>query len=282
MSHGFRLETARGALDLTARTHIMGILNVTPDSFADGGRFHAPEAAVARAREMVRQGADIIDVGGESTRPGSEGVTASDEWARVAPVIDQLRADGCDAVISIDTTKAAVARRALAAGADLVNDVSALRFDPEMAPLCAQAGCPVILMHTRGRPRDMQTRANYGDVLAEVAGELSEAVGAALEAGVRGESLLIDPGIGFAKTPEHNLQLLNRLDELARLGRPIVVGASRKSFIGHVLDLPLADRLEGTLALTALAVARGAHVVRVHDVAANVRAARMADAIVRS
>lgn len=282
MTRSFSLSTARGVLDLAARTHIMGIVNVTPDSFSDGGRLGSAEAAVAEALEQVRQGADIIDVGGESTRPTAEAVPEAEELDRVLPVIAGLRAAGCEAIVSVDTTKAAVARQAIAAGADLVNDISAMRFDPDMPAACAEMGCPVILMHIRGRPAEMQARARYGDVVTEVVAELASAVEEAVAAGVRREAILIDPGIGFAKTAAHNLALLNRLDALAALACPVVVGASRKSFLGEVLGLPADQRLEGTLAITALAVARGAHVIRVHDVEPNVRAARVADAVVSS
>jgi len=269
----------RGRLRLSERVHVMGILNVTPDSFSDGGLHAAPDSAVAAALRMVEEGADIIDVGGESTRPGAPEVPADEEIHRVATVIGDLRAKA-DVPISIDTRKAKVARAALDAGADIVNDISALRGDPALAPLCADRECPVVLMHMKGTPRKMQADPRYDDVVDEVLNFLGEAVARAVAAGIAWERTIVDPGIGFGKTVEHNLALVNRLDELAETGRPVLLGASRKSFIGKTLDIDSpAERLEGTLAVTALAVARGARIVRVHDVAANVRVVRMAEAV---
>ena len=260
----------------------MGVVNVTPDSFSDGGQFQQASDAVAHALALADQGADVLDIGGESSRPGAEDVSTETEIARVIPVIEGVRAAGCRSAISIDTRKAAVARAALAAGADWVNDISALRFDPAMAPLLAEAGCPAILMHMRGNPRDMQQRTHYEDVIGDVLTELAAALDAAEAAGIARDRLLVDPGIGFAKTPEQNLVLLRHVERFHALGRPLVVGVSRKSVIGQVLDLPVSERLEGALSVTALLVAAGVQVIRVHDVQANVRAARMADAIVRA
>lgn len=265
-----------------SRTLLMGILNVTPDSFSDGGRYAAPGAAVAHAVEMVRQGADIIDVGGESTRPGSEAVPAAEEIARVAPVIRDLAGE-VDVPISIDTTKADVAEAALEAGAAIVNDISGATFDPRMPALIAQRQCPAILMHIKGAPKDMQAEPTYGDLLGEVCGFLRDRVRALVEAGVDEKLVMVDPGIGFGKTVEHNLELMRRLRELKSIGRPIVIGTSRKSTIGKVLgDLRPQERTEGTAATVAMSVANGADIVRVHDVREMSRVARMTDAIVRT
>ncbi|MHC4247561.1 MAG: dihydropteroate synthase [Planctomycetota bacterium] len=272
----------RGRLRLSERVHVMGILNVTPDSFSDGGLHADPDAALEAALRMVEEGADIIDVGGESTRPGAPEVPADEEVRRVVPVIERVRAR-TDVPISIDTRKAPVARAALDAGADIVNDVSALRDDPGLAALSAERECPVVLMHMKGTPRTMQADPRYEDVGAEVREFLGGALARAEAAGVARERTIVDPGIGFGKTLEHNLALVNRLDELAALGRPVLIGASRKSFIGKTLSLDSpSDRLEGTLAVTALAVERGARIVRVHDVEANVRVVRMAEAVLQS
>ena len=243
----------------------MGILNVTPDSFSDGGLHDDAESAVDAALQMERDGAAIIDVGGESTRPGSDAVDAAAELERVVPVIERIRRRSGIA-ISIDTRKEGVARAALDAGADLVNDVSALRYDPRLAALVAERGVPVILMHMRGEPRTMQSEAHYGDVVREVAEELAERRAEALAAGITEEQILVDPGIGFAKTAEHNLELLARCAELAHLG-PLVVGASRKGFVGRLTGQPAgAPRMAGSLAAVAAAHRAGAVIVRVHDV----------------
>ena len=263
------------------RTLVMGILNVTPDSFSDGGRFADPAAALAHAQEMAEEGADIIDIGGESTRPGAEPVAAEDEIARVAPVIREL-AEKTDVAVSIDTCKAAVARAALDAGALIVNDISGASFDPAMPSLIAERRCPAILMHIKGTPKSMQVNPAYDDLLGEVCRYLRERVQELVEAGADEKMLMVDPGIGFGKTTEHNLELLRRLRELKSIGRPIVVGASRKSTIGKVLgDLPVEERLEGTAATVALSIANGADIVRVHDVKEMARVARMTDAVVR-
>lgn len=257
---------------------IMGVLNVTPDSFSDGGRYADPGAAVDRAFRMAEEGADLLDLGGESTRPGSAAVPPEEEIRRVVPVLERLAARGYPLPISVDTTKAEVAREALRAGAALVNDVRGLA-DPRLAEVVAGAGVPVVLMHMRGTPADMQSRAIYGDVVAEVAEELRQALARAAAAGVPEERTILDPGIGFAKKPEHNLELLARLGELRALGRPLLVGPSRKSFIGQVTGAPVEGRLPGTLAAVAAAVLAGADLVRVHDVAEALQAARIAAAI---
>jgi dihydropteroate synthase len=258
--------------------YVMGVLNLTPDSFSDGGRFVDPAAAVARAFEIAAEGADLLDVGGESTRPGSAPVPLEEELRRVVPVLERLRDEGFPVPVSIDTSKAEVARAAVRAGAALVNDVSGLA-DPALAEFVAAAGLPLVLMHVRGTPRDMQARAVYRDVAAEVREELAAVLRRAERAGVARDRILLDPGIGFAKTAPQSLELLARLPELGALGRPILVGPSRKSFIGHVTGAPVDDRLPGTLAAVALAVQGGAAVLRVHDVAAARQAARVAAAI---
>jgi dihydropteroate synthase len=257
---------------------VVGVVNATPDSFSDGGRFLARDAAVAHAERLVAEGADLLDVGGESTRPGAPDVPADEEVARVAPVIAALRARGVATPISVDTRKAAVASAALDAGADLVNDVSALA-DPELARLVAGRGVPVVLMHMRGTPADMQERAVYGDVVAEVAAELGAALARAEAAGVRADRVILDPGIGFAKTAEQSVALLAALPRLRALGRPLLVGPSRKSFIGKVSGAAIGERLPGTLAAVAACVLAGVEFVRVHDVAAARQAALVAAAI---
>ncbi len=256
----------------------MGILNVTPDSFSDGGAYPGPDAAAARGEEMVVEGADIIDVGGESTRPGAPAVPEDAELDRVVPAVRALR-KRTDALISVDTTKAAVAREALAAGADIINDVSALRFDPRMAEVVAASGAPVVLMHMRGTPETMQSSPVYRDLFGEIAAFLAERLEAARAAGIAAEKIIVDPGIGFGKTAEDNLALIDGLGFLEALDRPVLVGASRKRFIGGTLGLPPGERLEGSLAAAVLSIARGAHILRAHDVRSTRRAADMADAI---
>jgi dihydropteroate synthase len=256
----------------------MGVLNVTPDSFSDGGRRLDPARAIADGVAMASDGADIVDIGGESTRPGAQPVSAGEEMDRVLPVIEGLRrASG--APISIDTYKAQVASAALNAGGDIINDISALRFDTEMAGLAAREQVPVILMHMRGTPRTMQLEPRYDDVVAEVRAFLAERASFAVAAGVARDQIVIDPGIGFGKTIEHNLRLLRELPQLVSLGYPLLIGASRKRFIGKILDLEADERLEGSLATAVAAVMHGANIVRVHDVKETWRAVRMADAI---
>jgi dihydropteroate synthase len=245
-------------------TLLIGVVNVTPDSFSDGGLYLNPERAIRHGRKLIDEGAEVLDIGGESTRPGSEGVTADDELARVAPVLEKLAGGG--ARISIDTSKSAVAEAALDAGAEIVNDITALRSDPELAGLCAERGCGVLLMHMLGTPRTMQEDPTYEDVVDDVRAFLAERIEHALTAGVAEERIWVDPGIGFGKTLEHNLVLLHRLGELRSLGRPICVGTSRKSFIGKVTGRDMDERLGGTIASNVLALANGAEVFRVHDV----------------
>jgi len=259
------------------RTFVMGILNVTPDSFSGDGLIKGVDplrAAVDQARRMVDEGADLLDIGGESTRPGHAPVDAAEEIGRVIPVVAAVHEVLPGIPLSIDTTKVVVAEAALAAGATLLNDIWGVGPDPAMAELAASAGVPLIVMHNR-------EEAKYDDVVGEVVDDLRAALERAERLGIAPEHLIVDPGIGFGKTADHNVLLLNHLDALTALGRPILLGTSRKSTIGRILDLPADERLEGTLATTALGVASGVDIVRVHDVRANVRAARVADAIVR-
>jgi dihydropteroate synthase len=272
-------KTRRGLLDLTRHGRIMGILNVTPDSFSDGGCHNGLAGALSHARRMIAQGAEIIDIGGESTRPGSLAVSADEETVRTIPAISTLRAEW-DGLISIDTSKAAVAAEALAAGADIVNDVSGLRADPAMAAVCAASGCGVVIMHMQGEPRTMQSAPSYGDVVDEVMAFFQERRNLLETAGIHPDAMCFDPGIGFGKNLEHNLALLKALDRIAPPGRPLLLGISRKSFIGHLLA---ADAMElrdwPTVALTARARGQGVMLHRVHEVLPNVHALRMTEAI---
>jgi dihydropteroate synthase len=244
---------------------VMGVVNVTPDSFSDGGEWLDPDAAVAHGRDLVAQGAAILDIGGESTRPGAEPVTATEELRRVVPVLEGLA--GAGARLSIDTSKAAVAAAALDAGATFVNDVTALRGDPAMAALVAERGCDVCLMHMLGEPRTMQRDPRYADVVDDVKAFLAQRLELAVAAGIAEEHVWLDPGIGFGKTVDHNLELLARLDEIVALGRPVVIGTSRKSFLGVITGRAAGERVPATIATNVLALARGARVFRVHDVA---------------
>ena len=267
-------------LTLGRRTHVMGILNVTPDSFSDGGCYLDVQRAVDHAKLMVSEGATLVDIGGESSRPGASSVSAAEELARVIPVISAV-ADTIDVLISVDTSKADVAREALEAGAHIVNDITALRGDVEMASVVARMEAGLILMHMKGTPRTMQQAPQYEDVVHDVRSSLGESIKIAEAQGVAAERIIIDPGIGFGKTTEHNLELLKRLAEFQSLNKPLLIGTSRKSFIGNVLELPVTERVEGTAATVCWAIAHGADIVRVHDVKANVRAARMTDALYR-
>ncbi|MAF13256.1 dihydropteroate synthase [Candidatus Poribacteria bacterium] len=280
MTSSSRALLCRGRLlDYTHRTLIMGVLNVTPDSFSDGGALHDPAAAVAAGRRMLSEGAHILDIGGESTRPGADPVEEREEIRRVVPVIETL-ADVTEATISVDTYKPAVAEAALAAGAHMVNDITGLA-DADMADVATRNGAAVAIMHMQGSPRTMQDSPTYDDVVTDIAAFLQERANFARERGVDARSIMVDPGIGFGKTAlGHNLDILRRLDELAGLGWPLLVGPSRKSFIGAILDdAPPGDRLEGTAAAVAIAITGGAHAVRVHDVREMSRVARVADAI---
>jgi len=255
---------------------LMGVVNVTPDSFSDGGLFLEAEAAIAHGRELAERGAEILDVGGESTRPGAEEVSAEEERARVEPVVVGLAGT---ATVSIDTSKLPVAEAALDAGASIVNDVTALRHDPQIGVLCAERDAGLILMHMQGDPRTMQANPTYDDVVDDVKAFLAERLQAAVDAGVDEERVWLDPGIGFGKTLEHNLELLRRMGELRELGQPLVVGASRKSFIGKIDGSSVEDRIGGSIASAVLAAAEGADVLRVHDVAETAQALKMASAI---
>jgi dihydropteroate synthase len=256
----------------------MGVLNVTPDSFSDGARLGNAEAAIARGLELFAEGADLVDVGGESTRPGATAVAVEEETRRVVPVVEGLRRRGAGP-LSVDTSKAAVARAALDSGADLLNDVSGFGYDPAMAPLVAARKVPAVLMHLRGSFGEMHRAPAYSDVMAEIVSELAATLARAEQAGVERRLLIVDPGLGFSKDAGHSLEALRRLPELAALDRPVLVGPSRKSFIGKLLDLPVERRLMGTAAAVASAVLLGAHVVRVHDVAEMVEVVRIADAV---
>jgi dihydropteroate synthase len=267
-------------LTFGSKTFIMGILNITPDSFSDGGKYLDISKAVARAEEMVNEGADIIDIGGESTRPGAKSVPLEEELRRVIPVIKEVRRK-VDVPISIDTQKAEVAREAIEAGANIINDVSALRADPEMVKVVRRYDLPVVLMHMKGRPRTMQRNPHYKDVISEIYDFLAERISWAKEQGIDEEKIIIDPGIGFGKTLEHNLEIIRRLQEFRSLGRPILIGTSRKSFIGMILNLPPQERLNGTLASCALAIINGADILRVHDVKEVRQLAKVIDRVMR-
>lgn len=269
--------TCRGIEIATDRPVVLGVLNLTPDSFSDGGRYPDAGAALARAEEMVEAGADLIDVGGESTRPGAEPVNEAEEWNRIGAVVEGLALRGV--AVSIDTTKAGVARRAVESGAAVLNDVSGLRSDPALADVAARSGTGLILMHMRGTPRTMQDDVEYGDLVGEVSGKLERSMEVARDRGCLSEQLVIDPGIGFGKSAEGNLELIAGIGRLLDLGRPILVGPSRKSFIGKVLGVSERQRLEGTIAACVSALDRGARLFRVHDVRQVRRALDLAWAI---
>ena len=275
----FDLRCNDTVLHLSRRAHVMGILNVTPDSFSDGGRFLRLDDAVRQAEEMAVEGADLIDIGGESSRPGADPLSLDQELCRVIPVVEAL-AERIPVPLSVDTYKAEVARQALDAGASLVNDISAMRFDPRMKELVAERGIPVVLMHMLGTPQNMQTHPFYEDVIGEIGIFLRERIAEAVSAGIKRTQIIVDPGIGFGKRVEDNLEIVRRLDAFHALGCPLLSGPSRKSFIGKVLDLPVEERLEGTAAVVALSVLRGVHLIRVHDVRQMVRVIRMVEGIV--
>jgi dihydropteroate synthase len=272
------LEIRGRRFTLGPRAWLMGVLNVTPDSFSDGGAFLDPAQAIDHGLALESEGADIVDVGGESTRPGSRPVPEAEETARVVPVITGLRRRS-RVLISVDTTKAAVARAALDAGADLVNDTSALRADPAMAGVVAASGAGLVLMHMRGIPLTMQDAPHYDDVMGEIMGFLDERLRAAADAGIPAERVAVDPGLGFGKTFAHNLEILRRQEAFHALGRPLLLGFSRKAFLGAITGRPPAGRLEATIAAAVLSVERGAHILRVHDVGPVVRAVRTAEAV---
>ena len=294
--HGFNmkpLKVSGHTFDWGSRTYVMGILNITPDSFSGDGiiaKGDPLEVSLEQARRFVGAGVAVLDVGGESTRPGSEPITVEEERRRVIPVIESLAKNFPDTLISIDTCKAVIAEEALNCGAHIVNDVWALRADPELKKVAAKKKCPVILMHNRSNPASVEVRsqlgsayigAEYLDLIADVKRELMDSVTLAREAGIEDERIILDPGIGFGKKVEHNLELINRLDEIRALGFPVLLGPSRKSFIGYTLDLPPDQRIEGTAATVAIGIVRGADIVRVHDVEQMARVAKMTDALVR-
>lgn len=288
------LKVGNHSFDWGSRTYVMGILNVTPDSFSGDGiiaKGDSVEVSLEQAKRFVSAGAAILDIGGESTRPGSQPVDVEEERRRVIPVIKAIVKEFPDTLISIDTYKALIAEEALNEGAQIVNDVWALRADPELKHVVAKSKCPVILMHNRSNPASVEVRAQLGNayigaeyenLIEDVKRELMDSVTMAREAGVSDERIILDPGIGFGKKVEHNLELINRLDEIRALGFPVLLGPSRKSFIGYTLDLPPGQRLEGTAAAIAIGIARGADIVRVHDVEYMVRIAKMTDAMVRN
>lgn len=269
------------SLDLSGRVHLMGILNVTPDSFSDGGQYMRPTAALDRAMTMIGDGADIIDVGGQSSRPGSMPVSEDEELERVVPVIERIAAEW-PGPVSVDTYRARVAEAALEAGGSMVNDITAFTAEPATAEVVARYSAACVLMHMRGTPETMQDRPEYDDLMGEIAGFLRAAIERAEAAGIENDRIVVDPGLGFGKTTGHNLTILKRLPELRALGKPLLIGPSRKSFIGRVLDLPVEERLEGTLAAAAYGVAQGARIVRVHDVAPVARAVRLVEACLSS
>jgi dihydropteroate synthase len=271
----------RHRIEIGRRTIIMGILNVTPDSFSDGGLYMDPDSAVRRAVEMVEEGADIIDVGGESTRPGADPVPVEEEMRRVIPVISRLVKEIPDIPISVDTYKAEVARAAVEEGASIVNDISAMRMDPKMVDVLSESSVGVVLMHMKGTPKDMQLNPRYDHPISEIYEFLQERVEFAEARGIDRSRIVVDPGIGFGKDLGHNLEIIRRVWEFRSLGFPVLIGPSRKSFIGKVLGLPVDERVEGTGAVVSIAIAYGADIVRVHDVKEMARVARMADSIVR-
>ena len=274
----YTLQARDKKLELGRRTRVMGVVNVTPDSFFDGGRFLEPSHAIERCLELAENGADILDLGGESSRPGAEPVPWEEELKRILPVLERVRKE-VPIPISIDTCKSAVAQEAFNEGADIVNDISAFRFDSKLPGIITKWKAGVVLMHMRGTPRTMQSIAASEDILGEVEADLQRAVATAVENGIPKERIAIDPGIGFGKTLEDNCTILNRLRDLDSFDLPIVVGTSRKSFLGKILDLPAQDRLWGSAASVAVAIMRGAHIVRVHDVKEMNQVARITDAV---
>ena len=275
----FQIQCGSKKLDLSSRTHIMGILNVTPDSFSDGGKYLAPELAIERGVQMAEDGADIIDIGAESTRPGAEPISYEEELQRIIPVLEGLLKQ-IDVPISIDTYKSSVAEAVLQIGAKIINDISGLRFDPRMKEVVAKYQAPVVIMHIKGEPLNMQRNPHYDNLIREIYDYLSDSIELAVKAGIKQEKIIVDPGIGFGKRLFDNYEILRRLEEFKGLGCPILIGPSRKSFIGKVLNLPSDQRLEGTIAAIAIGIQNGAHIVRVHDVKEISRACRIVDLLV--
>ena len=276
-----KLSWGNYSLDFSRKTYIMGILNVTPDSFSDKGLYFDKTRAIKRALQMAEEGADIIDIGGESTRPGSEPLAIEEELRRTIPVIEALLKE-TNIPLSIDTYKSGVAKKALDAGASMVNDISGLRFDPGMAKVVAEYKVPLVVMHMKGTPKDMQTNPVYEALMPEIMDSLRESIRFAIESGVPEDKIIIDPGIGFGKTYEHNLEIINSLQSLSLMEKPILIGLSRKAFIGKVLgDVPPQERLEGTAAAVSISIMNGANIIRVHDVKEMAKVAKVADAIKR-
>ncbi len=271
-----KIHSRGKTLDFTKRTGVMGVINVTPDSFSDAGRFIEPEAAVEQGLKMVEQGADIIDIGGESTRPGSESISAQKEIDRIMPVVEGLVNN---AVISVDTYKADVAETALEAGIHIINDISAMRFDPRMAGVAKKFNVPVIMMHIKGTPKDMQVNPEYNDLIGEIKSYFEERINYAARSGIPNDNIIIDPGIGFGKRLKDNFIILKRLGDFKDLECPILIGPSRKSFIGNTLNLPSDERVEGTAAAVTAGILFGADIVRVHDVKEMIRVVKIADEI---
>ncbi|MFC1517055.1 dihydropteroate synthase [Candidatus Margulisiibacteriota bacterium] len=273
-----KLIIGKKSFNLAKKTILMGILNITPDSFSDGGKFLSPQQAIAQANKLLRAGADIIDIGAESSRPGAKAISASEELKRLLPVIRALLKNK-KALISIDTTKASVAKKCLELGAHMINDISGLKKDPQMAKVIAKYKVPVIIMHRSGSSKVMQKKTGYKDLVSDILLSLEESIVKAEQAGIAREKIIIDPGIGFGKTTEQNLEIFKRLKEFKSLGLPILIGASRKSVIGNVLNTPVDKRLEGTLALSALAIGQGASILRVHDIKENRQVLKLCNAV---
>lgn len=277
------MELQGHSLTWGKRTYLMGVLNVTPDSFSDGGEFNTPATALAQAQRLIEAGVDILDIGGQSTRPGAVEISLEEELNRVLPVVEALRSQNISIPISVDTTRAIVAQRAITVGADMINDISGGTFDPDMLPVIAQLGVPIVLMHIRGTPQTMQQFTDYQDLIREIYQFLERQIAAAKRAGIKHENLIVDPGIGFAKTAEQNLELLRQLPTFRSLGVPILVGVSRKSFIGRILNQPdPKNRVWGTAAACCAAIAGSADILRVHDVLEMHDVCRVADAIWRN
>ncbi len=276
-----KIEWSNFSLDFSKKTYIMGVLNVTPDSFSDGGLFFSEKKAIEHVLRLVDEGADIIDIGGESTRPGSEPVSVEEEIRRTIPVIKAISRE-IKVPISIDTYKSEVAKHALDAGASIVNDISGLRFDPDMPKVVSEYKVPVIIMHIKGRPKDMQQNPQYEALIPEIMDYLRISIRLAAKFGIPDDKIIIDPGIGFGKTFEHNLEIIKNLKEFTLLGKPVAVGVSRKAFIGKILgDVPPSERLEGTASAVAISIFNGANIIRVHDVKEMAKVAKVADAIKR-
>ncbi len=274
-----KLEWDKFSLDFSKKTHIMGVLNITPDSFSDGGMHFDKSRAIDRALRMIDEGADILDIGGESTRPGSEPVSLAEELRRILPVIEAL-SKNISIPISIDTYKSDVAARALEAGASIVNDISGMRFDPEMPKVISKFKVPVVIMHIKGTPKNMQINPTYKALIPEIMAYFRTSIRLAAQFGIPDNMIILDPGIGFGKTFAHNLEIINNLQQFSVFENPILIGPSRKAFLGSILgDLPVQERLEGTAASVAISIIKGAHIVRVHDVKEMTRVAKVADAI---